>query len=702
MSELTFAQPNWLWALLVIVPLAGLRIFGRFRNVRNLPGLVSPRLQGQLVVGSGETKRWIVFFLRMLAFASLIAALARPQWGFEETETFQKSRSLILAIDTSRSMLAEDLPPNRLERAKLAAKDIVLSLPEDRIGIIAFAGRPFLQAPLTVDHEAVVESIDQLDTEIIPRGGTNLASAVKLAVDTFEEAKLDEGALVLFSDGEALEGTEDLLEEQADARNARISILTVGVGTAGGSIIPELDKQGNPVSGMFVKDEEGQVVRSRLDDSGLRKLATKPGHYIHLGGQASLTQVVNSIQRSIQASRENANTRRRPIERFMWFLSASVVLLIGAHLIPLLWLKPRSHLYASLQSTQSASLLIASILGLSATALSNDALVSGSQALEEERYDDAIGIYEGALAGRATQKDRTRLQFGLGAAAFRKGDFERAAEAYGNALLQKSRHLRELAHYNLGNTLYSQGKSELLALQKPANPDQLQSISAPSDAMDSAIQQWESAIEHYESALRLNAENDLARHNVEVVRNALDELKNRKQQEEEQQQKQQQQEQNKEDGKSDGNEKNEKQEQQEQNNSSDQEKPENQDGKGDEQKPDSGQNPQDDKDKPDRNSQQNPDNGNQDNSQRPPEPPQDQSQNPESQPPETPPQPKPNPGEQPDPADSPRERTPRDTQVDPETGYSPSDARQILDALADETEVRPILAPSRGEKYKNW
>ena len=154
MNALTFASPEWFWGLLVILPLLMLRAWSHWRSAKQLPGLVSPRLASRLITGSSHSRRWVVFILHCLAVTATLVALARPQLGFDEEETETDARNLILAIDTSRSMMADDLQPNRLTRAKLAAKDIILSLPDDRVGLIAFAGKPFVQAPLTVDHEA--------------------------------------------------------------------------------------------------------------------------------------------------------------------------------------------------------------------------------------------------------------------------------------------------------------------------------------------------------------------------------------------------------------------------------------------------------------------------------------------------------------------------------------------------------------------
>lgn len=705
MTDLTFAIPAWLWGGLLIVPLFALRLWGHRHASKKLPGLVSPKLMGQLVNGSSRPQRWVVFSLRMLALLALSTALARPQLGYEEVETQTDSRNLIIAIDTSRSMLADDLAPNRLSRAMLAANDIVRALPEDRIGLMAFAGRPFLQAPLTVDHEAVLEAISQLDTEVIPRGGTNLTAAAELALETFKEANLDQGTLVLFSDGEALEGGERLEGFRLRAGETGMNIITVGVGTREGSLIPELDQQGNPIPGVFLKDNEGQVVRSRLETGAIRELAGKDGLYVHLGGKISLSRVVSEIQKGIATTREEGESRLRPIERFMWPLGASFLLIALSHFVSLLSLKPRQA-RPSFAPGAATGLVLALILS-GPDLKAEDAVMQGYEIYLKGNYEEAIRTYEGALSEKNTRRDHSYLQMGLGAATFRTGNYKRAAEAYGQALVDSSDSIRELAHYNLGNTLFEQGASGLTNLQSTANPDTLQSLSSPNDQRESTIRQWEGAIEHYESALSLNANNEQAAHNLETVKKKLKELKN--QQEEEQQQDQQQ-------GDSDQQDENQDQEQQDQ----EQSQQENEEQQNEQEQSRQEKEGQQDPNEDEPNGEQQSEDNSGDNEQEQPKDPgdeeeqnqdkQDQQQDESQVSQDQPEQPEaPEEGDLGARPDRPQNTQPQQARMNPEdleqnpqTGYSPSEARQLLEAFADETEVRPVLMPSGNENYKNW
>lgn len=699
MTDFTFANPVWAWGLLLLLPLIALRIRSQVQTSRTLPGLVSPRLMKRLVSGNSHTVRWVVFGLHSLALVGILTALARPQYGFDEIETETESRSLIVAIDTSRSMLATDLPPDRLSRAKLSAIDIVLSLPEDRIGLIAFAGKPFLQAPLTTDHEAVIESIDQLDTEIIPRGGTNLTAAAQLALDTFEESEVEKSALVIFSDGEALEGSDEIEQIRESAQESGMSIITVGVGTASGSIIPELDEAGRAMPGVFIKDDAGQVVRSRLDPAALKELALNGGTYVHLGGQDSLTRTVERIKSTLTATRADAGTRLRPVERFMWPLSISVASLILAHLVPMLWLKPRRKASLAAITSPAGAMILALLLMIPFASSAKDGLWSGHDAFEKKDYEGAIEAYEGALAENPSPRDIVRLEMAIGAAAFREGDYERAVQSYGLALAGADERLREHAHYNLGNTLFRRGEAALQAQNKPTNPDAIQTLAGPGDAVETTIAQWESAIEHYESALALDEANERAAHNIEIVKKRLEELKEQEQQEQEQEQEQQEEEQEE-----DEKEEDEEQEEEEESESGEdeQEKEEGSEDGENEEKDESEESESGDEEQEQENEEQQDSEGDQDEEQK--ENQQDGQPEGEQEEPQQPQDPQD--GELEANADQPQPPPPSMTEADmqqnPETGYSPSEARQLLDALADETEVRPVLMPARNEKYKNW
>src|SRR5881398_1315138 len=251
---MSFGVPEWLWALLLIPLLMALFVRAERGALRRLQEFVSARLLPQLARTVNRPRRMIRFGLQLLGLAFAIVSLAQPRWGYTFEDVKRKGLDLLIAVDTSRSMLSNDVPPNRLERVKLAAQDLINELEGDRVGLIAFAGRAFLQAPLTIDYEAAVESINDLDTKTIPEGGTNISEAIALASRTFGKSAMGNRALIIFTDGEELSG--DSVKEAKTAADAGIRIFTIGVGTAQGSLIPIESENGSA----FVKDAKGQVV----------------------------------------------------------------------------------------------------------------------------------------------------------------------------------------------------------------------------------------------------------------------------------------------------------------------------------------------------------------------------------------------------------------------------------------------------------
>jgi Ca-activated chloride channel family protein len=175
---MSFLAPKILYWLLALPVLAGFKAWADWRARRVQAAFAAPRLREALVSGVSSGRSWFIFCLQILALACFIIALARPWWDEDKVVQQESGRNVIIAIDSSRSMLANDVVPDRLTRAKLAAQDLMLSLKDDRVGLIAFAGNAYLQAPLTTDHDAVVEAIQSIDFTSVPRGGSELGRAL--------------------------------------------------------------------------------------------------------------------------------------------------------------------------------------------------------------------------------------------------------------------------------------------------------------------------------------------------------------------------------------------------------------------------------------------------------------------------------------------------------------------------------------------
>ena len=210
-------------------------------------------------------------FLASAVFLCLVALL-RPQWGFKWQEVRRRGIDILIALDTSKSMLASDVKPSRLERAKLALGDFVGRLGRDRVGLIAFAGTAFLECPLTADYGGFLLTLENIDTDAIPRGGTSISSAIKEAMRSFPSARKKDKVLVIITDGEDHEGNP--LRVAVEAAKEGIIIFCVGIGTREGELIL-VEQEGG--SREFLKDSAGNVVKSRLDEETLQKIALATG-----------------------------------------------------------------------------------------------------------------------------------------------------------------------------------------------------------------------------------------------------------------------------------------------------------------------------------------------------------------------------------------------------------------------------------------
>ena len=534
----------------------------QFIQARLLPGLLAD---------VSKPRRKFRLALLVAAVALLAFVMARPQWGFGWEEVKQRGLDIVVAIDTSRSMLAADVAPNRLARAKLEALALRQMCRMDRLGLVAFAGTAFLQCPLSLDDEAIRQSLDALDVNIIPQGGTALADAIRTALTAFKEKSDNHKILVLFTDGEDLEG--EAVDAAKEAAKYGLRIFTIGVGTPAGEMISVMDEHGQKT---FIKDEQGQVIKSHLNEPLLQEIASVGnGFYLPLSGARTMDTLYERGLKPLPKGEFEGKAKPVYFERFQWFLGAAILLL----LVEMAWPETVPSPKSKVASPKSALALLGLMALCFALPASGASASKALQQYQKGRYEASLHEYERLLKKNG---DDPRLHFNAGAAAFQGKDYDEALKQFGSSLATPDMKLQEGTYYNLGNTRYRLGEDE-------------------SD-LEKRKGHWQQAVSSYESALKLNEQDPDARHNLEVVKQRLEELKKQQEQQQKQDKKDDQNKDDKDQQKKDDQKKGDQKDQQkkDEQNKQDQQKQDEQKKKDDEKK---AQQDQQKKDQPDQQKQ---------------------------------------------------------------------------------------------------
>jgi Ca-activated chloride channel family protein len=485
---LEFAYPLWLLiGLAAILSTALLLWFTEGQARKRLARFVSPDLVQRLADTRSPHRIWLRHGLLLLSILLLCSALARPQWGATWQKKETRGIDLMIALDTSRSMLAEDIVPNRLERSKLAILDLLETVEGDRVGLIAFAGNAFLQCPLTLDYQAFRQTLAALDTSTIPVGGTDVASAIEEAEAYFEKTGNDR-ILILMTDGEDLGEAGLARAREAGERGTRI--ITVGVGSPKGELIPIRRPDGQRD---FLRDTEGNPVSTSLDAQTLMQIAEATGGvYSALGPTgAGLIEAYQFSLAQTESAERNEMLQRIPVERFQWPLLAALFLLVAEALIS------NRRRMAALRSLLAPLLILAHLVAIpDAEASATEA----AKAFKGERYEEAVTLYKEALV---EEPDNTRLAYNLGVAAYRSGDFDTAITQFDAVVRANDRRLVKKSLFNMGNSRVAAGFEGL----------------EDTPALTKGL--WESALADYQNALALDPDYLKAEQNRSALEAAI-------------------------------------------------------------------------------------------------------------------------------------------------------------------------------------
>lgn len=452
---MSFAQPIWLYLLpLLLLLFGGMVAYGLRRREALLAHFAANRLLDQLTEQASLSRVWIKAACVLLAVVAIGIALARPQLGVEWTERKARGLDIVFVIDSSKSMLASDIRPSRLDRAKLAVLDLLQRLESDRVGLVAFAGQAFLQTPPTLDYAAFRESLDAVDPNIMTSGGSDLGNAIKEAAEAFPSEN-NVKVVVLLTDGEDLGGSAAQAAEAA--RETGIQIFAIGIGTPEGAYLRIPNDQGIEV---FVRDADGQPVRSQLDEATLQTIARATGGSYRRLSSKSLDELFRSVIATLPREERESELQEVRIERFQWVLAAAIFLLVLETLI----------------RRRRTSAVQAGLVLLAALCLQpNEANAQEAQKPE----------------GTPTSELRdARHQYNQAFDALSAGDYASALQKYGAAIAQtEDRRLQGNALYNMGHAAHQLGRQHYEAGE-----------------LEDALERMRQAEDFFESAQEINPE----------------------------------------------------------------------------------------------------------------------------------------------------------------------------------------------------
>ena len=326
---MTFGAPQFLYAL---AALPALMVFVRWalaRSAASVRRIGDPVLVERLSVAASRRMRFLRLVLWFAGVALIIVALARPQWGSDIEIVEQRGVQVMVALDISRSMLAQDLKPTRLDRAKLEISDLISQLDGDEVGIVLFSGASFIQFPLTSDYATARTYLNHARPDAITRQGTVIAEAIETAMAGFNNQRAGQKIIVIMTDGENHEGDPIAAARQAAGEGA--VIYTVGFGSVEGEPVPEYDQLGNITGNR--QDAQGRVVISKLDEAALQLIAENGGgRYFRAAEPGAIAGLASQIQ-SFQDQSLQSEFDQRKVERFQLFLLAGALSLVLAEVL---------------------------------------------------------------------------------------------------------------------------------------------------------------------------------------------------------------------------------------------------------------------------------------------------------------------------------------------------------------------------------
>ncbi len=328
-----FAEPAYFYCFAPLLWLALLVFFLARRKQTAINRLGAPQLIARLsATVNRRGRRWQII-LWFLALVLIIVALARPRWGSQVEYVERRGVEIMVALDVSQSMLAEDLKPNRLARAKLEISELMDRLEGNELGLVVFSGAAYIQFPLTSDFSTARFFLESAHPGMISRPSTNLADAIKTALTGFNEERASQKVIILLTDGEANESTDQVSPAAQEAADQGVLIYAIGFGSPEGEPIPEYDDLGNLTG--YKKDRNGETILTYLDETTLEQIAlTTGGQYFRTAADGREVGFLADAISKLQTGELESRFETRGVERFQWFLGLAILALVIGELIP--------------------------------------------------------------------------------------------------------------------------------------------------------------------------------------------------------------------------------------------------------------------------------------------------------------------------------------------------------------------------------
>lgn len=463
-----FTHPERLYALYFLPILVFLLVYGARKRRDELVAFTGGRFADALAPGRSWRKALLKGTLKVLGFAFLVLAFAGPRFGTHLVKMEREGVDLVLALDTSLSMLAEDMQPNRLERAKQEMIDLIKGLQGDRVGIVVFAGDAFALCPLTVDYDAALMFVRSVGIDAVPEPGTAIGKAIEKSVALFETSKGRDRAIILVTDGESHEG--EPIKEARVAGEKRIKIYAIGIGNPAGDLIP-MRGTGGGIEG-YKKDRRGETVLTRLDEATLQEIAAaSDGKYLPATREGLELRVLYDEISGMEKKKIKGEFVERRKDRFPIFLGFSLFFLLidvivatrgGSRSIEKA--KPLHTGATGLWLLAVFVFALSSVLVLpwaaSAKKINRGKVSAGNDYYKAGQYDKALFLYREALGDSADlPKNPQGVLYNQGNALYMMEKYPEALEHYQLSFSEDTTLTGRMLH-NRGNTLVKQGRLE--------------------------------------------------------------------------------------------------------------------------------------------------------------------------------------------------------------------------------------------------